>query len=153
MLLFFQYSCCLKHQSMSIYADDWNIYMFMLRISICCFWNNQNRSERKTLAQLWFFVIGGWSWLFAAKWKKCFAFLQGLVSFVLGSLDLWYPSKCLFSTVSGLFSLRFTQHGDISTVMVYTILLTQHTDPAKSGYNIHLGDVIAWAVHFIHKHI
>lgn len=32
---------------MSIYADDWNIYMFMLRISICCFWNNQNRSERQ----------------------------------------------------------------------------------------------------------
>lgn len=88
------------------------------------------------------------------KWKKCFAFLQGLVSFVLGSLDLWYPSKCsFFSTVSGLFSLRFTQHGDISTVRVYSILLTQHTDPAKSGYNIHLGDVVVWAVHFIQKHI
>lgn len=84
--------------------------------------------------------------------KKCFAFLQGLDSVVLGPLDLCYPSKCLLSTVSGLFSQRFTQHGDISTVMVYTILLTQHTDPAKSGYNIFVGYVIVWAVNFIYKH-
>lgn len=36
--------------------------------------------------------------------------------------------------------------------MVYTILLTQHTDPAKSGYNILIGYIIVWAVNFIYKH-
>ncbi len=58
---------------MSIYADDWNIYMFMLRISICCFWNNQNRSERELLQLV---LSLGFGWLEAGldypqlKWKK-----------------------------------------------------------------------------------
>ncbi len=141
---------------MSIYTDDWNIYMFMLRISICCFWNNQNRSERqRELLQLVLSLgFGDWRLVLiirSSSGKKCFGFLQGLVAVVLGPLDLWYPSKCLFSTASGLFSLRFTQHGHISTVRS-TPSNTTHRS-SKPGCNSHfLEDVIIWAVHSIYKH-